>query len=373
MRVVIDTRLRGPVMTGAGRYLACLIPALAGIFEDDEFVLIVPARSEDIWKELPDNVSIRSVNIPPASVKQHLMLNNVIKKSEAHIFHYPMFDLPLSMPTPAVITIHDLNAMLFPDYYTKGKWWRKPAAKWLHRSGIKRARRIITPSCAAANDLCSMFPKAKEKVVPVQHGYKRACSGGTNGSYQELKDRINLPPEYILYVGVHRPHKNLEGLIRAISYLRKSGNKIFLVVAGSIDERFTGPQKVVSRLRLGDAVKFIGHAYDEELAVLYKNSLCMVFPSFLEGFGLPLLEAMDYGTPIACSDIPVHREVAGDAAIFFNPHSPENMAEVISRLINDERLRRELIQAGQNRLQAFTWENSARKTMEVYRQAAELG
>jgi len=359
-------------MTGVGRYLTGLVPALAKIFKEDEFVIIGRSGEEKTWSLLPENAHVILVNIPTGGISQHVLLNRIVSKLNVDLFHYPMFDLPVYIKSPSVITVHDLNAICFPDYFTKGKWWRKPAARLLHISAIKRARMIITPSQAAADDLCGLFPAARGKVAAVTHGYTRINTDHEQACYEDMRSKSSLPSEYVLYVGVHRPHKNLEGLIKAVDKLRNTGNPISLVAAGAIDDRFMGPRKLAERLGMGSVVKFTGHVSDSELAVLYENAKCMVFASFQEGFGLPLLEAMDYGVPIACSDIPVHREVAKDAALYFDPGSPDDMAGAIRLLLDDRKLGEKLVEAGRKRLESFKWEDSAKKTMEVYRQAVEM-
>ncbi len=356
-------------MSGVTRYLTGLIPELVNLFQNDEFILFANSESQKRFSDIRDNVYIENVDISPAGLKQHIMISGYLRKYEPDIYHYPMYDLPLFISTTSVINIYDMNAILFRDYFTCGRWWKRVASKRLHSAGIKKAERIITPSYATAESIFRIFPYARNKVIPIQLGYKPANDVEGNNDINELKEKYNIFREYILYVGVHRPHKNLEGLIKAIMLLNKRGIIIDFVVAGSDDKRFPGAKNEVKRLKIEERVKFIGHVTENELTALYKNAKAMIFPSFDEGFGFPLLEAMENSTPIACSDIPVHREVADKAAIYFNPYSTDEIGQAILRLLKDEELRMELINAGKYRVKKFKWEDSARKTMEAYRQA----
>ncbi len=373
MRVVIDVRLRSTVMTGAGRYLAGLVPALAAISPEDEFVLLVKGESLKLWEDLPDNVRLQEVAIDPAGFRQHMAIASVLKQIAPDLLHYPMFDLPLRLGVPSVITINDLNPISFPNYFTRGRWWRRAAANFLHHYAISRALRILTPSRAVADDICRVFPGAKEKIVAVHYAYSGIPNKKENISLEELKKRFKLPENYLLYVGVHRPHKNVEGLIHAIALLKGVGVDVALVGAGSFDDRFGGPMSAVTKLGLEKEINFIGYTSDEELAVLYRGAIAFVFPSFQEGFGMPLLEAMDLEVPVACSNIPVHREVAGKAAVFFNPYSHDDIAQVIRRLITEDQLRQSLIRQGKERVKTFRWEDCARETLNVYREAVSIG
>lgn len=367
MRIVIDARLRESVITGAGRYLEGLVPAIAELAENDEFIILSCDSSKTLWKNLPANVNVKPAQISPAGFKQQIFYGSILKYLHADMLYYPMFDLPISVNIPCAIMIYDLNAMLLPDYFTNGKIWRRPASRLLHYHAVYRAGRVLTSSNATALEINRIFPFAKEKTVPIHNGYSRAFKNNIKTDFKDIKNRWGISEEYMLYVGVHRPHKNLEGLIRAIPSIRKSRGNIQLICAGTIDKRFPGPVDLVLKLDLGNAVKFTGYIPDDELEALYQNADAFIFPSFQEGFGVPLLEAMDYGVPIACSDIPVHREIAGEAAIYFNPRSHEIISEVILNLIQNVQLKNNLIAKGKERLSKFKWDECARNTYEVFR------
>ena len=357
-------------MTGAGRYLAGVAPAIAECGPQDEFVLLARKGCAGLWKGLPRNMRLKEVDIPAAGLKQHFAIRKILKEIAPDVFHYPMFDLPHGLNVPSVITVHDLNAMLFPRYFAAGGWWRRPAAIFLYASAIYRASHVLTALERTRNELTGFFPLTKGKVTAIHYGYHANAEVGKTADIEELKKRFGFMDQYFLYVGVHRSHKNLEGLINAMAFLKEKRVKVSLVVAGELDIRFPEPMRQSERLGLNDVIKFVGYVSEEELNALYRNAAVFVFPSFQEGFGFPLLEAMDFGVPIACSDIPVHREVAGDAAEYFDPYSPQNIATALQKLLTDVDLRRLLAERGKERIRLFQWRDCAAATLEVYRKVA---
>lgn len=368
MRAVIDTRLRTPVTTGVGRYLEGLVPALANMEPETEFILLTLPGNAFLWEGLPANVIIKEISVPVASVIQHIRLGRIISELSADLFHYPMFDLPYGVRVPTIITVYDLNAVLHSDYFTKQKLLRRPAAWFLHSWGIRRADRVITMAEFTRQDIIKHFHTRSDKISVILSGYQSTFHTEAIPSEEEIRARWKLEGPYLLYVGVHRPHKNLEALIHAFAGLSGKGVAKTLVIAGSLNDRFPGPAREAQAAGVEDHVRFTGFVEAPYLEALYKHAALFVFPSFREGFGFPLVEAMDMGTPIACSDIPVHREIAGDAAKFFNPEDQSDMVRVINDLLADDEAQKCLIEAGRRRLAFFNWERAAAMTLEVYRE-----
>jgi len=187
------------------------------------------------------------------------------------------------------------------------------------------------------------------------------------------RERLGLGPEPIaLCVAAKRAHKNLHGLIRAFSLLRDepAGDQpVQLVLPGSPNAYERELRALALELGLRDRVRFPGWISDQDLEDLYSVAACFVLPTFQEGFGLPVLEAMVREVPVACSDIPVLREVVGDAALLFDPRDPASIAGAIRRLTGETNLARELIASGRERCRTFTWDRTARATLASYRRA----
>ena len=195
-------------------------------------------------------------------------------------------------------------------------------------------------------------------VVPLGAGAHRTDSVGNPLTALGLPER-----QFVLSVGNSRPHKNLERLVEAVATISR-GRRPMLVLTGDGLEPGIGP--VIERLGVREDVRLVGWVDEGTLEGLYASCSAYVHPSLFEGFGLPVLEAMQRGTPVACSAIPVLREVAGEAALYFDPMSPSSMGTAISQLCESATRRRELSQLGLERAATFTWERTAELTLAAY-------
>ncbi len=217
-----------------------------------------------------------------------------------------------------------------------------------------RSHRLIAVSEATRSDLLHFYRIPKERIAVVHHGVKPAFS---------QLDRLHTE-SYLLCVSTLHPHKNLVRLIRA--YGRKKRN-FQLILVGLRGFQAEAIEQLVEELVLRDCIQITGWVPREKLYSLYRRARAFVYPSTFEGFGMPVLEAMAAGIPVACSDIPPLREVAGDAALFFDPLDEEAIASAIERLMDDTSVQERLAHAGRERALGFTWRKSAELTLEVLR------
>lgn len=365
LRVLIDARLRTARTTGAGRVLEGLVPALARAEPDLEYLLLT--STPDCWPDLPPCVELIETDVPVAGPSQHWRLHSTLRDLRPDVFHYPMFDLPLCARVPSVIVLHDLIPIDEPHYFGRGRLGRRIAARVLHRLSVSRCEIVMTPTEAIRREVIGRYRLDPARVVAGPWGFERAA--GPVAEEREMRERLGIEGPYLLCVGVHRPHKNLERLIEAFASLGR-GRDLRLVLAGSLDDRFPGPRRVAHRLGLGDRVLFPGHVDVADRNALYRHAELFVFPSIAEGFGFPLLEAFDQGAPAACSDIAVHREVAGDAAAYFDPLRAEEMAAVLDELLGDAPRTAAMRVRGESRLDRFSWDRTALTTLDAYRRAA---
>jgi glycosyltransferase involved in cell wall biosynthesis len=264
--------------------------------------------------------------------------------------------LPALAQCPSVVTVHDLLLLKYPSDQPMTRFFAQRLA-----SSVKRARRVITDSRTTADDLIAAFPNVRKKVEVGLLGVNAIgdASGGDSGA-----GRASTDSPYVVMLGAHRPRKNLPLAVAAVSKLRDGGSKLRLVVTGDVDPSFI---PLVSGAR--EFVSCAGVLPRPSLLALLKGAVALMFPSFYEGFGFPMLEAMAAGCPVLALDTPINREVAGDAA-WFLPAEPCSWSDALAQLGNTNSLQEEMRGRGFGNLPRFSWE----KTAAVYADAfAGLG
>lgn len=289
-----------------------------------------------------------------------------IKIANADIFFGTNFRGIFTGSAKTVLTIHDMAHVYFPDAvdevnigYLKNEL---PQA-------AKKAHLLIADSENTKKDIMQFLDVPEEKVrviyLGVDEGFKPLPDPDLQAT---VRDRYRLPSRFILFVGTVQPRKNIEGLIRAYAQLcTRPDFSHTLVIAGGSGWKNEALKELIRTLGLGEKVHFTGYVDEADLPVIYNLADLFVFPSFYEGFGLPLLEAMACGVPVVSSNASCLPEVAGDAALLVDPHSVEDIAAGIARLLGDEALRRTCIERGRERAKLFTWEKCARETLDVFR------
>jgi len=266
-----------------------------------------------------------------------------------------------------VVTVHDLSFYLYPQWHPKDRVYF--FSKYFLRN-IKRADVIITVSHFIKQQMEQVFNFNGENIKVVYNGYDKNIFKHFDNDNKVILDEYlsekNFPSKFILFVGSVEPRKNLKNLLLAYSVLPKSlTDEVKLVIAG-----FHGwkNEEIMSLLmKLKKNVFYLGYISDEELAILYNSAVVFVYPSFYEGFGLPNIEAMACGCPVITSDIPVMREICGDAACYVNPYEIESIKDGIIKVLEDEDFRNELVQKGFQRIKNFSWEKSASEHLKIFK------
>ena len=364
MIVGIDARI--PLFTGRGwgRYACELIEALAAT-EALELRVLLPrgALAVALAGRLRPrrNVQVASVDYEPSSPDDYgeaaggIKLEAVLGRVD--LLHSPTrFILPTDI-RPLVATVHDVAPLSEPPFKLKYRDATLRAIDFIRRHRV----RLMTVSEFTRQELGARAGLDVKDVIVVHHG--------VSDVFLAAQEEDAVRANYLLYVGGAGPNKNLERLIAAVRLLGKS-HPIELVIAG---DRSWDREDLRSALGAATPqwIRLIGYVTDEELAGLYRNAAACVFPSLHEGFGLPVLEAMACGTPLACSRIPVLEEIARNAVAYFDPLAVEDIAIAVRSLLEDRGLRSNLVARGRARAREFTWARTAQKTIEVYRKALE--
>jgi glycosyltransferase involved in cell wall biosynthesis len=270
----------------------------------------------------------------------------------------PSHVLPLVLPKQSVITIHDVVFRYSPESYSLPS---RLYLNWATKFATKRASKIITPSEATKQDLIQFYKADPHKIHVVPLGYQALTQVPKEMEQQKLLSRLSLKTgSYFLYLGRIEYKKNTDTLITAFQKFAEKDQLVKLVLAGFPGH---GGEEILKKIpaKLNNRILQVGYVSETEKIILLKNALSFIFPSRFEGFGLPLLEAMNTGVPIIASDIPSSREVARDCAEFFDKNNPDTLAGVMNMLSQEPKIRLRLIEQGQKRSQNYSWEKCATK------------
>jgi len=267
----------------------------------------------------------------------------------------------------------DLSYLYFPEMFDKRDLLQ--LRSWTAYS-VSKARKILTISNSSKDDIIKEYNVAQNKVVVTHLGIKETISLEPQiYSMNILKAKYGVSDKYILFVGTLQPRKNIARLIEAFSQIKKGkhleAKDLQLVIIGRKGWLYEEILAKPKELEIEKDVKFLENINDDELVLFYKHALCFVLPSLYEGFGLPVLEAMQYGCPVITSNSSSLPEAGGEGALYVDPENIDDIAEKITKLISDEKLRSELIEKGKKQLEKFSWEKTAKETLAVLEEVAK--
>jgi glycosyltransferase involved in cell wall biosynthesis len=377
MRIGIDYTAAVHQGGGIGRYTRNLIRALANCDTDSQYTLFVAGGwgDGDGLGPLAANFRVRSV--PLSDRWMHVLWQRLRLPISIHritgpldLFHSPDFVLPPTGHTPAILTVHDLSFLRLPQFFVAG--FREYLEGAVARS-VKRATHILADSECTRRDLLELMGVQPERVSVLYPGVEARFQPVEDAvALSRVRNRYRLPDRFILGLSTLQPRKNFEGLIEAYSHLLADRGEepeiadLDLVIGGGKGWMYEGLSAIVERLGLDERVRFIGFVEDDDLPALYGLASAFAFPSWYEGFGLPVLEAMACGTPVVAADNSSLPEVVGEAGLLVDAADPEALAEALARLLTDRDLAAHLVRTGRNQAQRFTWEAAARQLLDLY-------
>lgn len=294
---------------------------------------------------------------------------NKIFNDYSDIYHFFNYIVPPNIKGKVITTIHDMTHELYPE--TMSKRNLKRIKNGIDYS-IKRSDKIITVSESSKNDIIRLMNVPESKIEVVYNGveYKRFHQKYSDEEEAKVRNKYNLPEDYILYMGTLEPRKNIESIIKSFELLKKQGkfSNVKLVIAGKKGWLFESIFNLVNKLNLESEVIFTDYVDEDDKPIIYNMAKLFVFPSLYEGFGIPVLEAMASSVPVITSNVSSLPEVAGDAAVLVEPKDIEGIAQMMERVLTDEKLRNNLIERGKIQAQKFTWEASAEKMCKIYKE-----
>jgi glycosyltransferase involved in cell wall biosynthesis len=278
---------------------------------------------------------------------------------------------PLTLPTRGkkIVTVYDLFFLEHPqlsDMDSKKNFTTRIG------SSLEKADGVMTISHESRNRILYYFPSIEDKLIVIYPGIDHAFWAEAAVAEKEFfRSEKRLPPSFLLFVGATETRKNLVNLMQAFYLVRKKYRSLFLVLAGRKGEDHSRVVDKIRELKLENSVEIFSYVDEHSLKYLYQLAELFVFPSWYEGFGIPLLEAMACGVPIAASETGALPEAGGDAALYFDPENPEDIAEKIMVLLDNNSIRKRLIEAGKKRILSFSWEKTAAETLEFYKKIYE--
>jgi glycosyltransferase involved in cell wall biosynthesis len=385
MRIAVNTLFLLPGQVGGTEiYTRSLLAAMTEVSQRHRLILFTNRENHDTFDDSP---SVRRVRCPVSAVSrprrilwEQLALPWQIRRQGADVILSPGFTTPICSGRPTVVTVHDLIWRSHPENFPR---FYRLFLETLIPLSARRAERVIAVSRFTAAQLCRTYGVPQEKIrviheAPSRQLLERAAAASPAGpATRERLGALGVGAAHILCVSTLAPHKNVERLLQAFRQVktRLAGQEKFeglqLVLTGIKGRAHQRVQEEARRLELGASDLLVTGWVDEQsLADLYRTALLFAYPSLHEGFGLPLLEAMAFGVPVASSNAASLPEVGGDAVFWFDPEDVEQMAAVLVRALSDRDTAARMARRGAERCRLFSWEHAARQTIDLLLEAA---
>lgn len=370
MKIGIDLHGLSGVEQGSKTYICALTEAMLSTDNDNTYYLYVPRFLREIpasW--IRPNVRIRRLWSKSRYIRLLAEFSLRTSFDGLDIIHCQYMP-PLFTKCARILTIHDILHETRPEFYPSGLG---KLMKMFYPLGARHAAVIITGSQFSKNEIERIYNVPSHKIKITPYAASKNCRKFEDISgFKHISDLYNLPEKYILYVGRLEPRKNIDGLIDAFAKLNnKASVKHKLVIAGAGDPLFPEYRKQLLRKARGQSIIFTGKIASEHLPLLYNCADIFVYPTYAEGFGLPVLEAMACGTAVITTKTSSIPEVTGDAAILTEPGNNNELACAIEKLLANPGHREQLSRKSLDQADNFSWENTARETLDIYRSEIE--
>lgn len=375
MKIGFDAKRALNNSTGLGNHARILMNAMMRDFPENEYLLFSPKAKDEFFHQLNGNFKIV---FPETKFQQSFhplwrsfLIKEQIQKERLDIYHGLSNELPLNihnLPLAKIVTIHDLIFLKHTEQYP---FIDRQIYKLKTKYAVKHADKIIAVSKETKNDLMEMYGVNEEKIVVVYQSVdSRFANYELRMTNDELTAKYNLPKKYILNVGSFFPRKNQKTIIEAFDWVK---NKIEedLVLVGGVGTTRKEIETLIGQKRLPARVKIISGISNEDLPTVYHAASLFVYPSLFEGFGLPVLEALFSKVPVIATKRGAIEEAGGKNSLYINPNSVEEIADAMLKVLSDEKLKAQMIEAGLSHAQTMTNKIFAEKTVKVYQEVCK--
>lgn len=303
------------------------------------------------------------------SLAEQIFFPRLLRRYDLDLMHFPNFNVPVFYSKPFVVTIHDMVHHKISGH-KKSTYLKFLAYKWIIKRAAEKAVRIITVTQAAKKEIISFLNVPEPKISVTYEAPAQPLVVEQQYDFQKLKSLLQLNKPYLLFVGTLERKKNIVKLCQGFDrFLDKYKFDIDLVIAGKIDIHYPQIKQQALQIKHKDHLVFTGFVEDDMQAALYRHAHAFITASLHEGFGLPGLEAMQYGIPVLAANTEVFNEVYDNAAIFFDPLNIDDIADKINLLLRDIQFHQEMQKRSATRVAMFDWHTTALQTREIYQQA----
>lgn len=368
MRFAIDAHAIGQHLTGNEVYVRSLMRSFCALEDPARFVAYL--SKPEATAEVPDGVATRLVSENPF-IRLGWDLPLHLRRDRPALLHV-QYTAPLFCPMPVVASVHDVSFLEHPEFFSTARVFQ--LRRTVSRT-IRSAARVLTVSDFSRRSIERHYPEAVGKTVVIHNAVAEHFRPMNRAQAKDkVRAQFGFSHPFVLNVGDLQPRKNQTGLIRAFEELIRQYPQLphHLVLVGQNKWEAPLVRQAAEKSPLAARIHFTGWVDDASLRQLYCACDLFVFPSFYEGFGIPILEAMACGAPVVCSSTSAMPEVADGAGVFFEPHSTEEMTRAMRDTLLDSELRARMERLGQQRAGAFHWDRAAEQTLNVYRDVAGI-
>jgi glycosyltransferase involved in cell wall biosynthesis len=367
MKIAIDAHAIGRHLTGNEVYVRSLLKGLAAVDRQSEYLAYVSVPG--VENLVPSGIQVKRVSNNPF-VRLGLDLTRRIREDRPDLLHV-QFTGPLFCKVPQVVSVHDVSFLEHPEYFTRERCLQ---LRMTVRRTVRQAAMVLTGTEFARQSILRAYNVDPDRVRTIHIAANPTFRPLPREKAQrEVRERFKIDGPFLLTVGDLQPRKNHIGLIQAVEALVETYPQLRHKVVFAGKDTWFAPQirEAVKNSRIADRVHFTGFVEDDDLLRLYNACDCFVFPSFYEGFGIPILEAMACGRAVACANTSSMPEVADGAGILFDPQKKSEIVRALADILLDSELRARLERLGLQRAPLFTWNRTAERTLEIYQEVAE--
>lgn len=360
--IAIDARI---INSTTGRYVERLVTYLQEVDTENEYSILVREKDQDFWKPRNTNFTVKVAEFDNYSFGEQLGFHRYLKKLNADLMHFCMPQQPINYKGKKVTTFHDLT--LINTYNSDKNWLVYHAKQMVGKYAFKKIATtndyIITPTKFTKKELQEFVEVPEEKISVIYEASDVATIA---------PKKYQLPfKKYIMYVGQQSDYKNIKRLGDAHQILLAKYPDLGLVLVGKKNTSALANEKYFNDRKYKN-ILFTDFVKDPQLSWLYTHAEAYIFPSLMEGFGLPGLEAMSYGTPVVSSNATCLPEVYEQAAHYFNPTDTSDIAEAIDQVLSNDKLRTRLSKAGYKQIKKYSWKKMAKETHSIYKHVLGL-